>query len=249
MAAGGAAAEPATSVSGRSPLPPSAEAELAVTSAGRASGPSGSRQETFRCTGPGRGSPAAAAKPRQATARKCSSPESSASWVPSSENQRTAEPYSFSWSIVCPAPIARSSGGRSAVSTSSGTAASSASQTAGWRLAAAVPEVQSTATGTPVACAAPSAKKPAERSSTITRVSIAGSRQSASASGVEREPGERTASRTPQRASSSTIAEASAVLRFVRSTGPETLMGRARSGASPAPSGRSRPRAPGRGAE
>jgi hypothetical protein len=123
----------------------------------------------------------------------------------------------LSWSIVCPAPISRSSGGRSAVSTSSGTAASSASQTAGWRFAAAVPEVHSTATGVPLACAAPRAKNPADRSSTITLVSIPGSRHRASASGVEREPGERTASRTPQRASSSTIAEASAVLRLVRS--------------------------------
>ena len=65
-----------------------------------------------------------------------------------------------------------------------------------------MPEVQSTATGPPLAWAAPSAKKPAERSSTITVTSIAGSRKSASASGVEREPGQTTARRTPQRASS-----------------------------------------------
>ena len=97
------------------------------------------------------------------------------------------------WSIVWPAPIPRSSGGRSAVSTISGTADSSASQTAGWKLAAAVPEVQSIATGVPLACAAPSAKKAAERSSTITVTSISGWRQSATASGVEREPGETTA--------------------------------------------------------
>ena len=37
--------------------------------------------------------------------------------------------------------------------------------TAGWRLAAAVPDVQVTATGRPLALAIPSAKKPAERSS------------------------------------------------------------------------------------
>ena len=71
--------------------------------------------------------------------------------------------------MVCPAPIPRSSGGRSAVSAISGSADSSASQIAGWKLAAAVPEVQSIATGAPVAWAAPSAKKAAERSSTITR--------------------------------------------------------------------------------
>src|SRR5207248_2624925 len=54
-------------------------------------------------------------------------------------------------------PIPRSSGGRSAVRSTSGTAASSASATAGCRFAAAVPDVQSTATGRWVACAAPSA--------------------------------------------------------------------------------------------
>ena len=121
------------------------------------------------------------------------------------------------WSIVCPAPIPRSSGGRSAVSTISGTAASSASATAGCRFAAAVPEVQRTTAGLPVAWPAPRATKPAERSSSTTEASIAGSRQSASARGVEREPGEITAMPTPLRASSSTIAEASAVLSLVGS--------------------------------
>ena len=119
--------------------------------------------------------------------------------------------------MVCPAPIPRSSGGRSAVSAISGSPDSSASQIAGWRLAAAVPEVQRIATGAPVAWAAPSAKKAAERSSTITVTSISAWRQSATASGVEREPGERTAWRSPQRASSSTKAEASAVLALVES--------------------------------
>ncbi len=122
--------------------------------------------------------------------------------------------------MVCPAPIPRSSGGRSAVSAIRGTAASSASQTAGWRLAAAVPDVHRAAAGRPLDWAAPSAKKPAERSSTMTVTSIAGWRHSASARGVERDPGETTARRTPQRASSSTIAEASAVFRLVASTGP-----------------------------
>ena len=79
-------------------------------------------------------------------------------------------------------------------------------------MASAVPEVQSSATGSPLACAAPSAKKPAERSSTITVTSIPGSRQSATASGVDRDPGETTARRSPPRASSSAKAEASAVL-------------------------------------
>ena len=74
----------------------------------------------------------------------------------------------------------------------------------------------------PLACAAPRAKKAAERSSTITVTSISGWRQSASASGVEREPGETTAWRSPQRASSSTKAEASAVLALVGSTARST---------------------------
>jgi hypothetical protein len=103
----------------------------------------------------------------------------------------------------------------------SGTFDSSASQTAGWRFAAAVPEVQRTAAGLSLAWAAPRAKNPAERSSTIVVTRIAGSRRSASESGVERDPGATAASRTPQRASSSTRAEASAVFRFVGST-PKT---------------------------
>src|SRR5215210_3059169 len=120
--------------------------------------------------------------------------------------------------MVWPAPMSRSSGGRSAVRTIIGTPASSASTTAGCRFAAAEPDVQSTAAGTPVASAVPSAKNPALRSSRITVTSIAGSRQSATARGVEREPGETTARRTPQRVSSSTIADASAVFRLVGST-------------------------------
>ena len=138
--------------------------------------------------------------------------------MPTSQNQRTEDPKIFTWSIVCPAPIPRSSGGRSAVSAISGTADSSASQIAGWKFAAAVPEVQSIATGARVACAAPRAKNAAERSSTITVTSISGWRQSATASGVERDPGETTARRSPPRASSSTKAEARAVLPFVGST-------------------------------
>ena len=85
-----------------------------------------------------------------------------------------------------------------------------------------MPEVQSSATGAPLACAAPSAKKAAERSSTITVTSISGWRQSATASGVEREPGETTACRSPPRASSSTKAEARAVLALVGSIREET---------------------------
>ena len=53
------------------------------------------------------------------------------SGTPASQNQRTAVPYSLSWSMVWFAPVPRSSAGRSAVSTSSGTADSPASITAG----------------------------------------------------------------------------------------------------------------------
>src|SRR3954467_5890017 len=113
--------------------------------------------------------------------------------------------------------MSRNSGGRSAVSTISGTPASSASTTAGWRLAAAEPDVQSTAAGLPVARAVPRAKNPALRSSRITGTPTPGPRQRATASGVEREPGETTARSTPDRASSSAIAEASAVLRLAES--------------------------------
>ena len=89
-----------------------------------------------------------------------------ASCVPTSKNHLAAPPNSFSWSIACPAPFSRSSGGRSAVSSSSGTRASCASIAAGSSSAAAVPEVHVTATGRPLALARPSAKKPAQRSST-----------------------------------------------------------------------------------
>src|SRR4051812_15062440 len=99
-----------------------------------------------------------------------------------------------------------------------GPPASSASTTAGCRLAAADPEVHGTAAGMPVARAVPRAKNPALRSSRITDTSISGCRQRATARGVEREPGESTAPRTPQRANSSVMAEARAVLRFVPST-------------------------------
>ena len=53
------------------------------------------------------------------------------------------------WRVVWLAPTPRSSGGRSAVRISSGTPAWWASSAAGRRFAAAVPEVQTTATGQP----------------------------------------------------------------------------------------------------
>ena len=60
--------------------------------------------------------------------------------------------------MAWPAPVSRSSGGRSAVHTISGTRAWWASSTAGWKSAAAVPDVHSTTAGRPDALAAPRAK-------------------------------------------------------------------------------------------
>ncbi len=136
------------------------------------------------------------------------------SGTPASAYQRTAEPYSLTWSIVWLAPVPRNSGGRSAVSTSSGTADSSASTTAGWKFAAAVPEVHSTATGRRDALARPSAVNDAERSSirTCNRTRPArSSAQNAIASGVDLDPGATTTSRSPHRASSSASTAANAV--------------------------------------
>ena len=81
--------------------------------------------------------------------------------------------------------------------------------TAGARFAAAVPDVHVTTTGRPLCFAAPSAKKPAQRSSMCEKQRRRPSRASASTSGDEREPGDVQASRTPQRASSSTNARSS----------------------------------------
>ena len=51
----------ATAMSGLEPRPSRASDDVAVTSSGCRSGPSGSRKGTLRWTGPGRGSPRAAA--------------------------------------------------------------------------------------------------------------------------------------------------------------------------------------------
>ena len=75
--------------------------------------------------------------------------------------------------------------------------------------AAAVPEVQATATGSPEALARPSAKKPEQRSSTWEKQRRRCSRASEITSGAQRDPGEVQAARMPQRASSSTKARSS----------------------------------------
>ena len=170
----------------------------------------------FRWTGPGRvpRSPAACAHARQASERQYPTMPGSRSGTPDSAYQRTAEPYSLIWSTVWLAPVPRSSGGRSAVSSSSGMADSSASITAGWKFAAAVPDVHTTATGRPLALASPRAVNDAERSSIRTCSRIRPARSSSSnaiASGADLEPGATTTSRSPQRASSSASTAANAV--------------------------------------
>ena len=95
------------------------------------------------------------------------------------------------------------------MSSSSGTRASWASIAAGNSSAAAVPEVQATATGRPEALARPSAKKPEQRSSMWEKQRSRCSRASDSTSGAQRDPGEVQAARIPQRASSSTKARRS----------------------------------------
>ena len=91
---------------------------------------------------------------------------------------RTAPAKMPTWSVVWLAPVPRSSWGRSAVSRISGRPLWCASSTAGCRLATAVPEVVTTATGrgacgwSPAPCAdartRPTARNAAERSSTRT---------------------------------------------------------------------------------
>ena len=174
-------------------------------------GTSGSRNGRFRCTGPATG-PSAAPTAREASARHAAPTPGRSVGTSGSWNQRTAAPKSFTWSTVCPAPVSRSSGGRSAVHTINGTRPWWASSTAGWKFAAAVPDVHSTITGRWLARASPRAKNDADRSSRCTCTRIRSSPASASASGAEREPGARQASVTPWRTHSSTRVRAKAVV-------------------------------------
>ena len=177
------------------------------------------------CTGPGRraSAPAPAATARQTAERQYAFCPARVSGAPSSTNRAHRTPNRPSWSTVWFAPTPRSSGGRSAVSASSGTPACAASSTAGCRFAAAVPDVVTTAAGRPDAFASPSARNPADRSSirTCSRSRPAASAAcSANASGADREPGASTASRTPHRTSSSTSTRASAVDGFTARSRP-----------------------------
>src|SRR5437764_15486179 len=93
----------------------------------------------------------------------------------------------------------------------SGTREAEASTTAGKKFAAAVPEVETSATGRRDALARPSAKKPPARSSSATWVAM-GERSNAITSGAERDPGQRTTSRTPAAPSAATKRDAQATL-------------------------------------
>src|SRR5207302_607304 len=76
--------------------------------------------------------------------------------------------------------------------------------TAGWKLAAAVREVQRTAAWVPDALAIPRAQNAADRSSMRTWIPMPGWAAKARAIGVEREPGAMQAWASPLRTSSST---------------------------------------------
>ena len=131
-----------------------------------------------------------------------------------SASHRTLGANMPGWRVVWLAPTPRSSGGRSAVRISSGTPAWWDSRAAGRRFAAAVPEVQTTATGSRVSRASPRAVKPATRSSmrTCRRMSPRASRRAAtSASAWDREPGLRTMCRRPSETSSPSRAAAASV--------------------------------------
>ena len=104
------------------------------------------------------------------------------------------------------APQPWSSGGRSAEIAISGTPEWLASITAGNQLAGAVPEVARSSTGRRLALATPRAKNAALRSSTATVHCRPGWRSIASASGVDREPGEITACVVPAATNPATIA-------------------------------------------
>ena len=91
----------------------------------------------------------------------------------------------------------RSRGGRSAVSATSRLLDCDASTKAGRYSVAAVPLVHAIATGASVAEAMPSAKNAALRSSRWTCTVMRSSRASASASGVERDPGDKHACADP----------------------------------------------------
>ena len=161
---------------------------------------SGSSNGRLRCTGP-------AGLPRQACQARLARDSRLAplSWAKplglacSSRRQQGAR--NSSWLTVWLAPRFLSRAGRSALSSSRGMAPRSASTTAGNRLATALPEVVTTAAGTPAARPKPRAKKAADRSSTAVNSCRppGSSSPAATARGAERLPGQSTSRSSPWR--------------------------------------------------
>ena len=105
---------------------------------------SGSRNGRLRCTGPVR-----AARERPGGRASATSPTSPRRRRRDRGTSARRGRTGGSGRSSAAAPTSRSSGGRSAVTTSIGTSDSPASTTAGWRLAAAVPLVHSSTAGVP----------------------------------------------------------------------------------------------------
>ena len=122
------------------------------------------------CTGPGAASrlPASAASGgcrAAAISSRCSASVPVPSGGSTSTSARTKVLNIPGWRVVWLAPVPRSSGGRSALSTTTGTPAWEASITAGSSSPTAVPLVVSTPHGWPVERATPRAVNAASRSS------------------------------------------------------------------------------------
>ncbi len=117
------------------------------------SGPSGSRRQTLRCTGPGGPpvAPVAAATARHTVLRQNGGRPVRTTGAGRSASYRVAPAKMPGCVVVWFAPVPRSSCGRSALTTRSGTSPWEASRTAGCRFATAVPDVVTTAAGTPAA--------------------------------------------------------------------------------------------------
>src|SRR5207237_9076516 len=102
----------------------------------------GSSNGQFTCTGPGSAPPDAAIARAPASRHVSESPRPTG--TRGSRYARAWLPYSSTWSIVWFAPVPRSLGGRSAVSTTSGVRDRNASTTTGRSPGAAVTLVQAT---------------------------------------------------------------------------------------------------------
>ena len=166
-------------------------------------------------TGPGSVGAVAVRIARPIALRQCRCSVCGSPAAPSSTTARACGPNSPTWSMVWLAPVPRNSGGRLAVSASTGTPECAASTIAGCRLATAVPEVTTTGTGRLDPSANPRAVKAATRSSIRTCRRSDPARSAAArarARGALRDPGHSTASVTPWRTSSSTSTRACAVL-------------------------------------